>query len=365
MNFYAFHIGDYASATRHLSWEEDCAYRRLLDVYYTREEPLPDDLRAICRLVVASTPEQRQAVEVVLHEFFHQTEAGWISPRADREIDAMRIKQSAQEEKNQHESDRMRRYRERRAAMFEALRAFGVVPAWDISVKELQRLHETTCNAKPKEPATDLQREQVVSGDAPATAISTNPNPITNTNINTPLTPQGGRAGFEPLDLDDRPGSADLPEPHQLPRNTGSAHLPGSNSHHLAGTVCLLAKRLGIGLINPSNSKLNALLNAGATVGQFQEAIEKALKAKKSFTYALSIVEREEKEARELVDALAGPKVAAPAASAPKSFAEQEREAGMRRWEQMTGRQHPDLQPAASHNVIDITPNQLQIGATR
>jgi uncharacterized protein YdaU (DUF1376 family) len=299
MNFYAFHIGDYASATRHLSWEEDCAYRRLLDVYYTREEPLPDDLRAICRLVVASTPEQRQAVEVVLHEFFHQTEAGWISPRADREIDAMRVKQSAQDEKNQHESERMRRYRERRAGMFEALRAFGVVPAWDLPVKELQRLYDATCNAKPKSPATDLQREQAVSGDAPATAISTNPNPITNTNVDTPLTPQGGRAGFDPLDLDDLPEPEGLPEPHELPRNVGN------NSHHLAGAVCLVAKRMGIGLVNPSNSKLNALLNAGVSVGQLQDAVQKALDARKNFSYALSIAEREAREAGEIAAALA------------------------------------------------------------
>lgn len=352
MNFYAFHIGDYASATRHLSWEEDCAYRRLLDVYYTREEPLPDDLRAICRLVVASTAEQRQAVEVVLHEFFHQTEAGWISPRADREIDAMRVKQSAQEEKNQHESDRMRRYRERRAAMFEALRPFGVVPAWDVSMKELQRLHDAICNAKPKTPETDLQREQVVSGDAPATAISTNPNPITNTNVNTPLTPQRGRAGFEPLDidLDDTQAPEDPPEPHQLPRNTGCS------SHPLAAAVCLVAKRMGIGLINPGNAKLNTLLNAGATVGQFQDAVQKALNAKKTFTYALAIVEREEREARDLADSLSPPKAAKSVAPEQKSFAQQDREAGWARWEEMAGRPHPDRLAQLPRNVIDITP---------
>ena len=347
MNFYAFHIGDYASATRHLTWEEDCAYRRLLDVYYTREEPLPDDLRAICRLVVASAPEQRQAVEVVLHEFFHQTEAGWISTRADREIDAMRVKQSAQEEKNQHESDRMRRHRERRAVMFEALGVVGVVPAWDIPIKELQRLHDVNCNAKAKEPATDLQREQVVSGDAPATAISTNPNPITNPSINTPLTPHGGRAGFEPLDLDD------LPEEHELPRNAGSS------SHHLAGAVCLLAKRLGIGQVNPGNSKLNTLLNAGVTVGQFEDAVQKALKAGKNFSYALSIVEREEREARELAATLSQPKAAAPVGPEHKSFAQKDREAGWARWEEMSNRPHPDrlAQMAEQpNNVIDITP---------
>lgn len=53
------------------------------------------------------------------------------------------------------------------------------------------------------------------------------------------------------------------------------------------------------------------------------------------------------------------------AAATPKSFAEAEREAGMRRWEEMTGRQHPDLQPAAGRGVIDITPTHVQIGATR
>lgn len=53
------------------------------------------------------------------------------------------------------------------------------------------------------------------------------------------------------------------------------------------------------------------------------------------------------------------------AAAAPKSFAEAEREAGMRRWEEMTGRQHPGLQPAAGRGLIDITPTQVQIGAAR
>lgn len=87
MNYYPFHIGDYLSATRHLSWEEDAAYRRLLDTYYTTEKPLPLDFRAVCRLVLAQTESQREAVETVLQEFFEKTENGWINRRADAEID--------------------------------------------------------------------------------------------------------------------------------------------------------------------------------------------------------------------------------------------------------------------------------------
>jgi uncharacterized protein YdaU (DUF1376 family) len=86
MNFYAFHIGDYSAATRHLSWAEDLAYRRLLDVYYVREGALPSDLRQVFRLVVATTDEQREAVEVVLGEFFELTDSGYIHSRCEEEI---------------------------------------------------------------------------------------------------------------------------------------------------------------------------------------------------------------------------------------------------------------------------------------
>jgi uncharacterized protein YdaU (DUF1376 family) len=99
VNYYPFHIGDYASATRHLSWDEDCAYRRLLDAYYTSERPLPLEERAVCRLVLATTQEQREAVMTVLQEFWERTDAGWINRRADVEIFAMREKQQKQRDK--------------------------------------------------------------------------------------------------------------------------------------------------------------------------------------------------------------------------------------------------------------------------
>ena len=99
MNYYPFHIGDYVSATRHLSWEEDAAFRRLLDTYYITEKPIPADHRAACRLVMAQTDSQREAVRVVLEEFFVLTGDGWINKRADAEIVVMRDKQQKQRDK--------------------------------------------------------------------------------------------------------------------------------------------------------------------------------------------------------------------------------------------------------------------------
>lgn len=99
MNFYPFHIGDYASATRHLSWDEDCAYRRLLDIYYTTEKALPLEMRQVFRVTMASTDAQREAVQTVLSEFFERTDAGWVNHRADSEILVMREKQDKQRER--------------------------------------------------------------------------------------------------------------------------------------------------------------------------------------------------------------------------------------------------------------------------
>jgi len=99
LNYYPFHIGDFASATRHLSWDENAAYRLMLDVYYTTEKPLPLEHRQVCRLILANTELQREAVQTVLDEFFVKTEEGWINTRADAEIEAMRGKQQKQRDK--------------------------------------------------------------------------------------------------------------------------------------------------------------------------------------------------------------------------------------------------------------------------
>jgi uncharacterized protein YdaU (DUF1376 family) len=90
VNFYKHHLGDYAAATSHLSWDEDCAYRRLIDQYYKRAAPLPVDPKECCRLARATSPTQRKAVETVLREFFTEQSDGWHQKRCDIEIENAR-----------------------------------------------------------------------------------------------------------------------------------------------------------------------------------------------------------------------------------------------------------------------------------
>lgn len=86
MYFYSFNIGDYASHTRHLSLLEDLAYRRLLDLAYSTESPLPADIHAISRLI--NMREHKQEIEDVLKEFFVLVDEGWINNRVLKEMEA-------------------------------------------------------------------------------------------------------------------------------------------------------------------------------------------------------------------------------------------------------------------------------------
>lgn len=86
MNYYPHHIGDFNSATRHLTRVERSVYRDLIELYYDTESPLMLDLDKLCRLVIARSDEERTAVEQVLNEFFTRTEQGWAHSRCDEEI---------------------------------------------------------------------------------------------------------------------------------------------------------------------------------------------------------------------------------------------------------------------------------------
>ena len=92
MNYFPFHVGDYAAHTGHLEPMEDLAYRRLLDQYYLREGPLPADIVATAKLIRMRS--MQADVESVLREFFTLTEAGWVHVRCEQEIERMQDKQA-------------------------------------------------------------------------------------------------------------------------------------------------------------------------------------------------------------------------------------------------------------------------------
>jgi len=82
MHFYPHHIGDYRANTAHLSNEQDLAYRRLLEMYYDSEKPIPEDIDWVAKRLRVT----RESVQDVLEDFFEHTEQGWSHARCDEEI---------------------------------------------------------------------------------------------------------------------------------------------------------------------------------------------------------------------------------------------------------------------------------------
>lgn len=82
MNYYPFHPGDYLRDTAHLSPMEDIAYRRLLDMYYLSEMPIPHETDSVSRRLRLDSA----LVASVLKEFFTEAPEGWTHRRCDKEI---------------------------------------------------------------------------------------------------------------------------------------------------------------------------------------------------------------------------------------------------------------------------------------
>jgi uncharacterized protein YdaU (DUF1376 family) len=97
MHYYQFHIGDYRAATAHLTNDEDLAYRRLLDMYYDTETPIPLDIDWVSRRLRLG----QDVIENVLNDMFKLSVDGYIHTRCDSEIQKYHSKADSARKANQ------------------------------------------------------------------------------------------------------------------------------------------------------------------------------------------------------------------------------------------------------------------------
>ena len=69
---------------------EDLAFRRMLDLFYESEKPLPFELKRISKLI--GMTEHQEEIRDVLNEFWSETELGWVNSRAEIEIQKYQAK---------------------------------------------------------------------------------------------------------------------------------------------------------------------------------------------------------------------------------------------------------------------------------
>lgn len=85
MNFFKLYIGDYQRDTAHLSVTEHGAYLLMLQHYYATEKPLPVG-KALHRMLRAQDKAEREAIDVIVAQFWRETQGGLVNDRASIEI---------------------------------------------------------------------------------------------------------------------------------------------------------------------------------------------------------------------------------------------------------------------------------------
>jgi uncharacterized protein YdaU (DUF1376 family) len=194
VNYYPRHIGDFVSATAHLSMIEDGAYNRLLDWYYQDEKPIPAEKRLIYRRVRAMSKPEQMAVDAVLEEFFRLTDDGYRHTRCDEELERAAMKSGDAVERRANERERQRRHRQRRKELFDALREYGEVPDFETSVTDLETLlSRVTTGATSRNVTRDVTPS--------ATAIANSQEPIANSQTRSKAT-RGAKSNRAPPEFE-------------------------------------------------------------------------------------------------------------------------------------------------------------------
>lgn len=88
MNWYPFYEGDYLRDTYHLSWDEDLAYRRLLDLCYRNDGRVTNNRTLLYRQLRIDENDavKRAAVESVLKQFFKARGKSYQNQRVSKEV---------------------------------------------------------------------------------------------------------------------------------------------------------------------------------------------------------------------------------------------------------------------------------------
>ena len=244
MNYYEHHIGDYAEATMHLTFVEDAAYSRLLRKYYATEKPLPAEIKSVQRLIGARSKEEREAVSVVLDEFFDLREDGWHNARCDAEIKSFRDGEPERKAKKANESNRLKSHRDERASLFDVITKSGLHAPWNIGINELRAMAERCRAVNPNhetqpetQPETKLQRP-ATAPETPATATQT---PYPDTRHQTPY------PGDLEKSVDTLEGCRPENQNRTLPGGKPPNHEPDPDPEAMRrGRLCAKLRALGV-----------------------------------------------------------------------------------------------------------------------
>jgi uncharacterized protein YdaU (DUF1376 family) len=237
LNFYKHYIGDFQRDTGHLSLTERGAYLALIHHYYATENPLPNNIDALCRIAGAVSAIERKAVKVAI-KFFEIVDSGLMHSRIEAEI------HKAGEQSNTNRDIALAREAKRRA---------------DKLAKEE---HEKSTNRAESVPRKEHENS---TNHTPDTIPHLKPDEVTHI-------------------VEDLP----IVEPTQIGRVCSAIQI----EYKLQNKAVLD--------MSQANPTFIALIEAGATVEEFADAARRSASSDKGFGYVVGIVKRQREEALKL-----------------------------------------------------------------
>lgn len=94
LDWYPFFVIDFRRDTRHLTLEQDAAYRRLIDEYMLTREPLPNNDAALARILGIPATEW-ECLAPVVRKFFKARNDKLIHKRCEQELRAQDMRNKA------------------------------------------------------------------------------------------------------------------------------------------------------------------------------------------------------------------------------------------------------------------------------
>jgi uncharacterized protein YdaU (DUF1376 family) len=87
MHSYQHNIKTFNNATRHLTRVERSLYRDAIELYYDEEKPITSDFNKLCRVLIAVTDEEKEALKYVLDSFFTLSNGFYMHKYCEEVID--------------------------------------------------------------------------------------------------------------------------------------------------------------------------------------------------------------------------------------------------------------------------------------
>ncbi len=267
---------------------------------------LPAQDNRLCKLAgLEEAPAKwRKVRAVALHGFVECSDGRLYHPViADQALIAWEKRAEFIAERG-NSTERKRRDRDERKAMFDALRAVGLVPPWDTKKDALRQLHAEHVTPPVTPPVTVTGHDP---GHAPVTVTETAKTGRDGTVIQNQDTERAAPT-VAARSLDDEP--------------------PGTSGQQptAAGRVCRAMRQAGLQAVNPGDPRLAALLDQGITEAEFVGVAAEAVGGGKGWAWVLTVVQRRRADAAAIAIAPGGPPQqrgpAAPNTTVPSAAAE-------------------------------------------